>query len=82
MKAIFFLILTLLSLSHCTIDLTTVDDSWYKPLLSGNWQAILPNNLAGVKDQILKQLSPTSNKHMESQFHNRRPISKLRKYID
>lgn len=53
------LIFLLLALALCFKDLSSIDDTQLGPLLSGDWQFLLPEQLQDTKDQLIKLLTPT-----------------------
>ncbi len=58
MKAVLLLLLLCASVL-CTISLAGLDDSALGPLLSGDWQSLLPQQLQDTRAQLIKLLTPT-----------------------
>jgi hypothetical protein len=71
--------LLLLAYATATISLADVEDTALGALLSNNWQALLPQDLANTRTQLIKILTPapttpaptTSPQHFSSRSHAR-----------
>lgn len=71
--------LLLLAYATATISLADVEDTALGALLSNNWQALLPQDLANTRTQLIKLLTPspttpaatTSPQHFSSISHAR-----------
>jgi hypothetical protein len=64
--------------AFCSIGLPDVDDTSLGALLSGNWQALLPEDIQTTRNQLLKLLTPaptTAPQHMASSHRHYRLAS-------